>query len=342
MKAQSKKAVFTSCNLDYLDRAILLAETCKKHTSDFDFILILSDFVDFDDFAELHGSLFDRVIDSCELGIPRFLQWSFRHSVVELCTAVKAHAFIHLLDCGYEDVIYLDPDIACFSSLDSTFNTLDRYSILLTPHQLNPAQTPQQFFDNELCSFQHGIYNLGFLAIRKSAESERLLSWWSTRLYHHCKEAIEIGIFTDQKWFDAAPAFFNDLLVLKHPGLNVASWNLSERHLEISDTGLIVNGSYPLVFYHFTKYFGAGREMTMRYAQTTSVVTIWNWYGRKILEVRERTARFRKKGKYQYFKTGDAIAAHHRLAWKEIESKIDNCSIDPYECPQAIIGGLSH
>ena len=45
-----------------------------------------------------------------------FSQWIFGHDVVEACTAVKGRALQSLLERG--DVVYLDPDMAVFGSLD--------------------------------------------------------------------------------------------------------------------------------------------------------------------------------------------------------------------------------
>ena len=176
-------AVFTSCNLAYLDRALVLAESFKKNNHNVDFILILSDYVDEAVFCNAAMSCFDKVIDIEDIGIPNFLNWASQFNVVELCTAVKGYAFLHIFNMGYERVIYLDPDIACFSPLDFLFQELLEYSILLTPHQLRPAETKQEFIDNELCSFKHGIFNLGFLGLNKSDEASKFLQWWADRLY---------------------------------------------------------------------------------------------------------------------------------------------------------------
>jgi hypothetical protein len=40
--------------------------------------------------------------------------------------------------------------------------------------------------------------------------------------------------------------------VLKHPGCNVAYWNLHERMLEKAQTSWVVNGTAPLIFFHFS------------------------------------------------------------------------------------------
>jgi len=60
--------------------------------------------------------------------------------------------------------------------------------------------------------------------------------------------------FVDQAWLSSLPFVFHDLTYLsRHPGLNVAYWNLDERHLTRSDETILVNG-YPLLFFHFSGY----------------------------------------------------------------------------------------
>jgi hypothetical protein len=294
-----KCSVFTSCNLAYLDRALVLAESVKKNNPNVDFILILSDYVDEILFSSAAMSCFDQVIDIEDIGITNFKDWSGQFNVVELCTAVKGYAFLHIFSMGYKKVLYLDPDIACFSPLDFLFRELLQYSILLTPHQLTPAKTKQEFIDNELCSYKHGIFNLGFLGLNNSSEAGNFLQWWSNRLYLYCREDTANGIFTDQKWCDAVPAFFDDYKIIRHPGCNVASWNLCERQISFRDGSLVVDEHFPLVFYHFTKYFGPGIEMTMRYASSVEGIAVWNWYGRRIKDARTKYSEPPRQGKYK-------------------------------------------
>ena len=61
----------------------------------------------------------------------------------------------------------------------------------------------------ELSSTAHGVYNLGFLAVSRSEEALKMLTWWAERLYLYCYDDMANGIFTDQKWIDLAPCFFN-------------------------------------------------------------------------------------------------------------------------------------
>ena len=107
--------------------------------------------------------------------------------------------------------------------------------------------------------------------------------WWAEQLYRACYDAIDIGIFTDQKYCDLVPGLFDRVFIERDPGCNVASWNLSRRTLRFAGSDLLVNGS-PLKFYHFTKIGGDGDTMTERYAgANTEVFEVWQWYKRTLL-----------------------------------------------------------
>ena len=77
-----------------------------------------------------------------------------------------------------------------------------------------------------------------------------------------CHNQIDCGLFTDQRWVDLAPAFFEGLKILRDPGYNVATWNLTHRTVAGSlESGLTVNGR-PLCFFHFSG-FDSGRQKVM-------------------------------------------------------------------------------
>lgn len=280
-----RRCCYTSVNLAYLSRARVLASTFKSFHPDIDFLLVLSDIYPAGYELDLKAEPFDRIIFSHQLGIPDFWQWSFKHNVVELCTAVKPAAGLHFLALGYDQIMYIDPDIAVFASLEFLYAMLASYSGLLTPHQLTVA--PDELMaiqDIELCTLRHGLYNLGFYAVRNDNQGKEFLEWWNSRVQRFCYEDVPSGIFTDQKWCDFAPIYFDNFFVVRDPGCNVASWNIHERSVYISDEGPMVNinTSCPLRFYHFTKFAGAGLVMTQRYAKTPETLEIWFWYGRQL------------------------------------------------------------
>lgn len=274
---------FTSASFAYIDRVRVLVETLRRFHPDWRFWLCLPDVepagIAFD--PEREG--IDGVVRVGELGIPDLLRWLFQHDVVELCTAVKGPMLRRLLERGAEKVVYLDPDIALFGSLDEVIDLLDRHSVVLTPHQLVPDTDPQAIRDNEIGSLKHGIFNLGFAAVAGTPEGKRFADWWAQRLLAHCFDEIPEGLFTDQRWCDLAPAFFDGVHILRDPGYNVASWNLSQRPITIEADGTILAGGRPLRFFHFTKVTWVGQVMLERYAAgRIEVFELMQWYIRRL------------------------------------------------------------
>ena len=280
--------VYTSITFSYLNRARVLLDSLKKFHPDWKTVLIVSDIppADFefdpslDDYTEIIyiPEIFDHNIDT----------WIARHNIVELCTAVKGQALIHIMDKYPEHkYIYLDPDIALFSSLSPLEDLLDKYDILLTPHQLDPNDEDYAIRDNEISSLIHGTYNLGFFAISHRTEGRRFAEWWARMLYDYCIDDKANGIFVDQKWCNLVPAFFDNVHVIRDPGYNAASWNLSKRTISIDQEGnIMVNKDYPLRFFHFTKLGKVGLTMLERYAKdNVEVYEVWNWYERQVEEM---------------------------------------------------------
>lgn len=274
---------FTSASFAYLDRVRVLAETLRCHQPEWKLWLCLVD-------QEPAGFSFDPVQEGLagvvrvsELGIPDLGVQLFTHDVVEMCTAVKGAMMARLLDHGADKVVYLDPDIAVFSSLGEIETLLDRHAVILTPHQLEPDEEPQAIRDNEIGSLKHGIYNLGFIAVAASAEGRRFAAWWRDRLNEHCYDEVPEGLFTDQRWCDLVPAFFEGVHVLRDPGYNVASWNLSRRPVSIDSDGAILVAERPLRFFHFTKVNWVGELMLERYARdSVEVFELMHWYRRRL------------------------------------------------------------
>ena len=188
--------------------------------------------------------------------------------VVEACTAVKAAALSHLLgQPGCTEVLYLDPDIYVYGALTPVWLALEHSSIVLTPHMLSPSRTSEGIRDNEISAMKHGIFNLGFIAVASGPIGKEFSAWWDSRLRDFCLDAPGDGLFTDQRWIDHVPVFFEGVHILRHEGCNVASWNLGERDITERD-GKIWVGRVPLVFWHFSSVDNeAHRTMIDKYAR---------------------------------------------------------------------------
>ena len=250
---------FTSATFAYLDRVRVLVETLRRWQPNWTFWLCLPDEEPTGFRFDLAQEPIDCLMRLADLGIPNLNQWIFDHEIVELCTAVKGPMLCHLLESGARKVIYLDPDIAVFDELREIESLLDGHDVILTPHVVEPEKDRNGILDNEIGSLKHGTYNLGFLAVANSPGGLRFARWWRDRLIDFCFDDISNGLFTDQRWCDLAPALFPGVHVLRDPGYNVASWNLSQRPISIDEQGTIHAAGSRLRFFSFHQDYGSGR-----------------------------------------------------------------------------------
>ena len=274
-----RKIAFTSITNNYLPKARALAHSVKRHAPDVSFVLMLAE--DVNESVLRPDDPFDRILTVDELGLPDLKPWLFMHTVVEVCTAVKGHAIARLLDNGEDTaVLYFDPDMVLYSPPDALFANFEEASVLLTPHTTEPESTLEGILDNEISPLRYGVYNLGFLGVRNTPAGMKFARWWEARLHDFCYDDIDMGIFTDQRWVDLGPALFDGVRVLRDPGYNVATWNLTHRRVTGSlEEGLQVNGR-PLVFYHFSGFdSGAQEVMLEKYGKASPVLKdLRRWY----------------------------------------------------------------
>jgi hypothetical protein len=144
----------------------------------------------------------------------------------------------------------------------------------------------------------------------------------------YCYDDKANGLFTDQKWGDLIPSFFENYLILRDPGYNVASWNLSRRRLEMSEKGDITVNGTPLRFYHFTGYdSGAGQTMTEVYGRNNLIVQeIWQWY-RMELEKFGHAKLKKSEWSFGFFENNKPIPTPARILYrnqKDLHTKFSN------------------
>ncbi len=171
------------------------------------------------------------------------------YDVTELATAVKPPLLRWLLGGGRASVIYLDPDIKIFTPLDEVARLAAEHHIVLTPHTMVPVPRDNRRIDG-LHILGSGVYNLGFIALGPG--SSAFVDWWWDNTRREALVDHERMMFTDQRWIDFVPSFF-DHHILKHPGYNVAYWNLHGRDLRWTGERYEVDGE-PLYFFHFSGF----------------------------------------------------------------------------------------
>ncbi len=329
--------IFTSITSNYIPKARVFAHSVKKYVPNAVFHLLLCDSPP--QGFDLEQEEFDHLMLLEELDIDNQKSWIFQHNVVELCTAVKGRGFQEIFRrFGPDKIIFFDPDMVLFSGIEVIEGQLDQHSVLLTPHQTEPARTRSSILDNEVSSLKYGVFNLGFLAVRNSPEGIRFVNWWSDRLRDFCFDDRARGFFTDQKWGDLAPALFSDLGILRGPQFNVSTWNIDSREI----TGDIAEGVYvnkiPLCFYHFSGIdSGAQKLMLEVYGNNNPVLhQLRDWYLIRCDEMGQGLLG-KLPCRYAFYDNGNEVRPAERLLYRYREELSDRFP-DPYACPPKGIG----
>ena len=243
-----KIAYFTICSANYLAYALNLAHSLARAEPDYKLHVFLTDRLP----VELSINLPELELTLIEsLEIRGLADMAFRYSILEFNTAVKPYCFEHILgNMGFDAAIYLDPDILVVNPLEHVKSALEGgASCILTPHishGLNDGKHPSE--DTYLTC---GVFNLGFAAFSNTPEALAFLRWWAGKTRRDCVVALERGIFTDQSYCNFAPCFIDAFVCLRHPGYNLAYWNLKQRTIELDGETLTADGE-PVRFIHFS------------------------------------------------------------------------------------------
>jgi hypothetical protein len=269
-----------------------------------------------------------RVILASELGIPNFDSFLFRHRVVEACGAVKAQLLLWAMRNFPQEkyFLYLDPDVYAYSRFEELESAFPQIDVLVTPHHLHDEESLDSIQDHMIRTLMCGIYNSGFLAVRRSSVSQEFLEWWNKKLRLFCYCDFSLGLYNEQKWIDVAFSFF-EINVFREPGYNVANWNVAKRCFTKANKpySYLVNGR-PLRFFHFSM-IDSGRDMHYfrKYLDKNSAVfEAREEYARKVKWLDPNKLSLRSWS-YDYFVSGERILDETRFAYREAPSLADEC-----------------
>jgi Nucleotide-diphospho-sugar transferase len=244
---------FTLCSINYLAQAQTLGQSLQKTNPDVEFVIGLVDKMDIVNLEKDKIPPF-QLLEIDKINIDSLEEMCELYDITELNTAVKPFYFDYFLKNRPEvkNIIYFDPDIIVFDNLKPLKDSLNKYSIVLTPHITSPIN--DKFDTREIDHLNTGLYNLGFVAIRRSESSSAMINWWMERLKKDCRIDLCNGLFVDQHWMIFVPIFFkNHVLVDRYFGYNVAYWNLHERVVTQENGKFFINAT-PLIFFHFSGY----------------------------------------------------------------------------------------
>lgn len=255
------KAVFTICSPAYFAQAKTLFQSVKQFNSDYRLFLCI-----FNLDGHETGDYFNlpdlTIINIEKLGIAEYIKMRNQYNSFELSCALKPFLANHILQTYNTGLlVYFDSDILITGALTIVEEKLVSSEILITPHCNFLTAKGEDFLQKtnrlliERGCLAVGIYNGGFWAVKNTSAALSFLNWWQNALVDGAYNDPSHGLYTDQLWLNIAPVYFNETLcVLKHPGYNMAYWNLHERYLHTTGKNYIVNNVAPLIFFHFSGY----------------------------------------------------------------------------------------
>lgn len=234
---------------NYLGQASVLAESFLAHHPGGTFTTLVID-AEFGIPTNLSPALGTVGLEATGLEPREAHRMAMAYSVVEFATAVKPFLLRALLQGGMDEVIYLDPDIQVFASLEDIAEMARRDGVVVTPHLERPLPHDELLTDVESVVLGAGIFNLGFVAVGRSGIPA--MDWWAERLARECIIDPPNSRFVDQRWVDLLPGYFPHH-ILRDGTIDVAWWNLALRDLQHDGTRYTVDGE-PLRFFHFSGY----------------------------------------------------------------------------------------
>ena len=140
-------------------------------------------------------------------------------------------------------VIYLDADLYFFDRPSLVLDALGSGAVGIIEHKY-PAAVAGRLA-------KYGRFNVGWVGISCTAEGRACLDWWAQSTLAWCLDRPEDGKYADQGYLDRFPQKFEGVVILPSAGFNLAPWNTRAAVLTANDGHVIVDGSEPLVFFHF-------------------------------------------------------------------------------------------
>jgi hypothetical protein len=265
-RAAAKQPTYcTVLAINYLPRALALAESLRRHQDEASLTILFIDVAEESRLPRLDGVT---SLSTASLGLtPRqLLDLAMAYDLVELATAVKPLLFKKLLEKN-DQVVYLDPDTYLTSPMSELVPALKASpgGILLTPHFLAPTPTDAEISEGHMLLV--GVFNLGFCGVDRRARA--FLDWWWGHLKHECLYDPLSGLFVDQKWMDIGSTLFQ-AASFRHSGYNVGVGNLPERPLALDAEGYYnaANGERLRLFHFHAFDSSAPEKLSARFRHT--------------------------------------------------------------------------
>ena len=149
---------------------------------------------------------------------------------------------------GFDTAIFVDGDTLTYNAYTDIQSEVDQHSMVVIPHITKPLPNDDKFPQNRIISLS-GNYNTGVWAASKSGLD--FIRWWKDQTTQYPVTRTDLGLVNEQGWLRFAGDFDDNTKIFRHPGYNVAYWNIKQRQLSVQDNKILIDNK-PLVIMHFS------------------------------------------------------------------------------------------
>jgi hypothetical protein len=240
------RAYCTYFDSGYLSRGLALIQSLRDHGDDSPvWVLALDDAANsYLDAAALPG-VFTLTMDQIEAAEPLLPPLKAGRSRMEYIFTSTPLLMRWVLRQQPQDsvVVYLDSDLFFFDDPALVLDALGNGSVGIIEHKY-PERVAARLA-------KYGRFNVGWVGIRSNLAGHECLDWWAASTLEWCFDKPDNGRYADQGYLDQFPSRFDGVVILPSTGFNLAPWNTAAASLELTGSGVLVDKSNPLVFFHF-------------------------------------------------------------------------------------------
>jgi len=174
---------------------------------------------------------------------PQIKNTQFNRSLKEYIVTFKPFLPEFIFDeFNEQKTIFLDADIAFWNDGKKMLDELNTCSFFAKDHEISPPKAA-------------GRYNVGLLGYKNDENCREWLKWWQQKCIEWCHWHADNGRFAEQGYLNILydqPNRFKGFCAIKHPGVNLAPWNIMKHKIE-NKKGLLVDNQ-PLMTYHYHEF----------------------------------------------------------------------------------------
>jgi hypothetical protein len=210
------RAVFTVAQNHRLPNAKILQQSLKKSNPELDFVLCLVD-------ERVDSQLvFDKTMMINELQLADFNKMQGQYSTQELLASTKPYFAKKLLET-YSEVFFFDVTSEIMGNLAPKFDLLKENNVVLVPQILKARQ-----FHDEKQILNSGMFTATCFGLKRSEETNKMLTWWQSKMIDKAFIEPEKGFWLDQIWLNHVPIFFKNVHIDKSGQLSAGLWVKTE------------------------------------------------------------------------------------------------------------------